>query len=107
MLALSSPLMSYDPSEKLVILRRLDQFRKWISPDDQRRCLQCGKVITGRQIELVGGARGCGPLRARCPTKNCEAIPLDWALLSDAHLFAGPGDYPEFIQVSRSEKTHI
>jgi hypothetical protein len=84
--------MADDPAEKLAALRRLDQFRKWISLDDQRRCLQCGKIITGRQIELVGDGRG-GPLRARCPTENCEAIPLDWALPSDAHLFTGPADY--------------
>ena len=77
-----------DSSDKLDALRRLDQFRQWYSLDDRRRCLQCGRIMTGHEIELVGGRRGCGPLHARCPTENCESIPLDWALVSDGHLFA-------------------
>ena len=71
-------------ADKLDVLRQIDQFRKWISLDDQRRCLQCGEIITGRQIEIRGGTRGDGPLRGNCPTENCSAVPLDWALVGDS-----------------------
>jgi hypothetical protein len=66
--------------DKLEILRRLDQFRDWYSLDDQRYCLNCGKLITGRQIQVVGGTRGSGPLRLVCPTPRCPAIAMDWVL---------------------------
>jgi hypothetical protein len=66
--------------EKLATLQRLDQFRKWRSLDERRYCLSCGALISGREIKVVGGSRGTGPLRVICPTKNCSAIPMDWAL---------------------------
>jgi hypothetical protein len=66
--------------ERLRILRRLDQFRHWHSLDDKRYCLVCGKIITGRQIQVLGGARGNGPLRLVCPTQRCHSIPMDWVL---------------------------
>jgi hypothetical protein len=66
--------------EKLKILRRLDQFRRWHSLDDKRYCLVCGRIITGHQIRLLGGTRGNGPLRMICPTERCHSIPMDWVL---------------------------
>jgi hypothetical protein len=42
-------------NEKLEALRLLDQFRAWHSLDEKRYCLVCGKLITGRQIQLAGG----------------------------------------------------
>ncbi len=84
-------------SDKLLTLRRLDQFRNWVSLDDQRRCLKCGRLITGRQIELVGNARDLGLLEARCPTKDCTAIPLDWALPRDSHVMI-PGAEEEAVR---------
>ena len=84
--------MAIDPTDKLNALRRLDQFRKWNSLGDRRRCLRCGRIITGEEIEFVGGERGCGPLRVRCPTKDCDSIPLDWVLLMDADLFGAHPD---------------
>ena len=63
--------------EKLAALRALDQFRIWNSLDDQRRCLACGQIITGEQIQVVGPA----PFRLQCPTPDCPAIPMDWSLL--------------------------
>ncbi len=50
-------------NEQLEMLRRLDQFRTWHSLDEKRYCLVCGKVITGRQIQVAGGTRGNGSLR--------------------------------------------
>jgi hypothetical protein len=66
--------------EKLEVLRRLDQFRHWHSLDEKRYCLVCGKLISGRQIQVVGGTRGNGPLRLGCPTEKCNSIPMDWVL---------------------------
>ena len=66
--------------EKLELLRRLDQFRRWQSLDEKRYCLVCGELISGRQIQVDGGTRGNGPLRLSCPTETCNSIPMDWVL---------------------------
>jgi hypothetical protein len=66
--------------EKLEVLRRLDQFRHWHSLDEERYCLVCGNLITGRQIHVAGGTRANGPLRLNCPTQACNSIPMDWVL---------------------------
>jgi hypothetical protein len=70
-------------SEKLEVLRRLDQFRQWHSLDEKRYCLVCGKLITGRQIQVTGGTRGNGPVRLSCPTQSCNSIAMDWVLPTD------------------------
>ncbi len=70
-------------ADKLQVLQRLDQFRKWHSLDEKRYCLGCSKVITGRDIYVVGGTRGTGPLRLVCPTRGCHSIPMDWVIPSD------------------------
>jgi len=81
-MALVSPIKLSD-EEKLEILQRLDQFRQWHSLEEKRYCLVCGEIITGREIQLLGGTRGNGPLRIICPTENCKAIPMDWARPTD------------------------
>jgi len=78
-----SPSSSLPDAEKLNVLRRLDQFRQWHSLDDKRYCLVCGKIITGQQIQVAGGARGDGALRLSCPSERCNSIPMDWVLLTD------------------------
>lgn len=78
-----SPPLAFSDSDKLDALRRLDQFREWHSLDDKRFCLVCGKLISGRQIQVAGGTRGNGPLRVSCPTERCNSIPMDWALPTD------------------------
>jgi hypothetical protein len=70
-------------NEKLEALRLLDQFRAWHSLDEKRYCLVCGKLITGRQIQLAGGTHGNGPLGLNCPTVGCNSIPMDWVLPTD------------------------
>jgi hypothetical protein len=70
-------------ADKLQLLQRLDQFRKWSSLDEQRYCLVCGRMISGREIYVVGGTRGTGPLRLVCPTRGCHSIPMDWVLPTD------------------------
>ena len=69
--------------EKLEILQRLDQFRQWYSLDEKRYCLVCGKIITGREIQVIGGTRGNGPLRIICPTEHCNAMPMEWVRPTD------------------------
>jgi hypothetical protein len=78
-----SPPTSLSDAERLDALRRLDQFREWRSLEDRRYCLLCGKIITGRQIQVGGGTRGNGQLRLSCPTERCNSIPMDWVLPTD------------------------
>jgi len=91
---LSPPTPSSD-ANKLAALQRLDQFREWRSVDDRRYCLVCGKIITGRQIQVTGGTRGNGPLQLSCPTERCNAIPMDWALPTNELLAAAEMVTPE------------
>lgn len=86
---MSLPPLNIDSADKLRLLRRLDQYRRWESLDDQRQCIQCGEIITGREIDVVGGTRELGPLRLQCPTENCRAIPMDWIIPNTA-LAAAP-----------------
>jgi hypothetical protein len=86
-MALSPPAPLAD-ADKLNALRRLDQFREWRSLDDERYCLVCGKIITGRQIRVAGSAGENGPPRLSCPTERCNSIPMDWALPPDEILAA-------------------
>ena len=81
-MALSPPVTLSD-ADQLDALRRLDQFRQWPSLDEERYCLVCGKIITGRQIEVAGATRGNEPLRLNCPTERCNSIPMDWVLPTD------------------------
>jgi len=69
--------------DKLQVLQRLDQFRTWRSLDEKRYCLACSKIITGEQVQVIGGTRGTGPLRIICPTPDCPSIPMDWVLPTD------------------------
>ena len=70
-------------AEKLEILQRLDRYRKWQTLEEKRYCLACGQIIEGRDILVVGGTRGTGPLRLICPTRNCHSIPMDWVMPTD------------------------
>ena len=64
--------------DKLFLLRRLDRLSAWESLDDKRQCLRCGTVFSGRQLDVVGGTRGLGPLRLLCPTDGCPSTASDW-----------------------------
>lgn len=66
--------------EKLDLLRRLDQFWQWHSLDQKRYCLVCGEMITGREIQVIESPCGETPLRVVCPTKHCDAMPLEWVV---------------------------
>jgi hypothetical protein len=99
-----SPIKLWDP-DKLQILKRLDHYRHWSSLDEKRYCLVCAKIITGRDIQVIGGTRGSGPLRIICPTGNCHSIPMDWVLPTDEVLQntqAGGDGQHEVVPVSES-----
>ncbi|MEP6604398.1 MAG: hypothetical protein ABJB69_10670 [Spartobacteria bacterium] len=74
------PRVRVSDEEKLEALQRLDQHRRWRSLDEKRYCLGCGKLISGGEIELLGGSRPSGPLRLACPTDGCPSIPMDWVM---------------------------
>lgn len=67
-----------EAEDQLRWLRRLDECREWKSLDDNRVCRCCGRTFSGRQVQLVGGTRGHGPMRFICPTPNCPSAPADW-----------------------------
>src|SRR5882762_5476357 len=69
--------------EKLAILQRLDQFRQWNSLNEKRYCLVCGEIITGREIRVIMDTRGNRSLRIICPTKYCDAMPIEWVWPTD------------------------
>jgi len=69
--------------EKLAILQRFDQFRHWHSLDEKRYCLVCGEIITGREIQVIMDTRGNRSLHIICPTKYCDAMPIEWVWPTD------------------------
>ena len=69
--------------EKLHVLQRLDQFREWHSLDDRRYCLGCGEIITGREIRVIKDVHAKESQRVACPTKDCDAVPMEWVQLTD------------------------
>jgi len=66
--------------DKLTALRRLDKGRLWKSLDDKLYCSICKTVISGRLIEVVGGANGLRAMRLKCATPGCFSTPADWIL---------------------------
>jgi hypothetical protein len=95
---LISPIQLSD-RDRLETLRRLDQFRQWRSLDEKRYCLVCSKIITGRQIQVIGGTRGTGPLRIICPTECCNSIPMDWVLPTN--------EVPAKMTIPESERSYV
>jgi len=67
-----------DPADRLILLRRLDRFRKWQSLDDRRFCRCCHKLISGRQIEVINVTAADEAWRLACPTTHCPANVEDW-----------------------------
>jgi hypothetical protein len=66
--------------DKLAALRPLDKSRAWNSLDDLLYCTICKNVISGRQIEVVGGTNGLRALSLKCSTPGCFSTPADWIL---------------------------
>ena len=62
--------------DKLVVLQESDSYRKWNSLDDQRVCVLCEKLISGRMIEVWQDE--IGTFLLHCPTPGCPGTPRDW-----------------------------
>ena len=67
-----------NPADRLILLRRLDRFRKWQSLDDRRFCRCCHKLISGRQIEVIDVSAPDEAWRLGCPTTHCPSNLEDW-----------------------------
>jgi hypothetical protein len=72
-----------DAADRLILLRRLDRFRKWESLDDRRFCRCCHKFISGRQIEVIDATAEDGTLRIVCPTTDCPSNVEDWVYANE------------------------
>jgi len=62
--------------EKLAVLQASDTYRKWYALDDQRVCILCEKLISGRMIDIWQDRDGTYMLH--CPTPGCAGGPRDW-----------------------------
>ncbi len=62
--------------QKLTVLQDSDALRKWVSLDEERICILCDRVISGRMIDVWQDQRGGYHLH--CPTPGCAATPRDW-----------------------------
>jgi hypothetical protein len=60
----------------LEALRAADDWRQWHSLDDERLCIECAQLITGRQIVVTGDSDG--HISLHCPTGGCGSTPRDW-----------------------------
>jgi hypothetical protein len=80
----SLPIVELSAKEHLKVLQRLDRAHEWHSVREQRRCRACGDTFSGREIEIVGGTRGYGPLRLQCPTSRCGRGPESWQVIVPA-----------------------
>lgn len=80
---------SFSDEERLALLREGDRYRRWRSLDDRRVCIRCARVFSGREVVLV--STGDGRSELRCPTGDCDALPLHW-------LFCGRGERTTQIQ---------
>ena len=67
-----------NPTDRLILLRRLDQLRRWESLDDRRFCRCCHKFISGRQVEVTDVTVPDEGWRLACPTTNCSSNVEDW-----------------------------
>jgi hypothetical protein len=66
----------FTPEQRLEILRAGDSERKWYSLDDQRVCVVCDRVFTGRQVDIRRDQRGRYLLH--CPSGGCPSYVAHW-----------------------------
>src|SRR5438552_1305536 len=81
MTAVSS--INLSDEDRLHTLQRLDRFRQWHSLDEKRYCLVCGEIITGREIQVTMDTPDNRSLCLICPTKHCDAMPIEWVWPTD------------------------
>jgi hypothetical protein len=72
-----------NPAERLSILQRIDTYRRWHSLEDERICMRCRRVISGRDVCI--SEDGAGHHELRCPSDGCDATPEDWFYHGSGH----------------------
>jgi hypothetical protein len=73
---------SLTSEQRLEILRSLDTERKWYSLDDERACVVCDRIFTGREIVIQRDQRGRYLLH--CPTDGCQSFISCWFYVGNA-----------------------
>ncbi|HEY1582468.1 MAG TPA: hypothetical protein VGF73_05165 [Chthoniobacterales bacterium] len=63
-------------SDLLLLLQRSDGQRHWRSVDDERLCLLCHRLFTGRDVAVTDSPDG--EQKIHCPTPGCPSTPTDW-----------------------------
>lgn len=81
-------------------VKRLYFIPVWASKreiDDERVCILCNRVISGRMIDIWQAANG--RYRLHCPTPGCPSVPRDWfyhgtsAIAPDANSDSSQGNF--------------
>jgi hypothetical protein len=68
--------------ERLKILRAGDKLRTWSSLDDERLCVLCERILSGRQIKISRDQRGRYLLK--CPSSGCDSFAAHWLYVGNA-----------------------
>ena len=68
--------MNFEDERRLSALRAADKWRQWRSLDDERLCIQCAELLTGRDV--VVSDHGDASMSVSCPTPGCNSTPRDW-----------------------------
>ena len=68
--------MTYSDEQRLGILRSVDDWRTWHSLEDERLCIECAQLLTGREVIVTTGE--IGGWTVTCPTSGCTSTPRDW-----------------------------
>ncbi|HEX8311575.1 MAG TPA: hypothetical protein VF614_09680 [Chthoniobacteraceae bacterium] len=61
--------------EQLQLLQQHDPTKLWDSLDDERRCILCDRVFTGREVNLRIRRTG---VKLFCPSEDCHSTPTAW-----------------------------
>ena len=103
---ISLPTIELPAKERLELLRRLDSTHKWGSVREQRFCPCCGELFSGREVDLVGGTRGFGPLRLQCPTRGCSGTPAIWLKARDGKVIEAPAATTKKLSVTHRGRAY-
>ena len=68
--------------ERLKILRAGDKLRTWSSLDDERLCVLCERILSGRQIKISRDQRGRYLLKR--PSSGCDSFAAHWLYVGNA-----------------------
>lgn len=103
---LSLPAIEVSGKERLKLLQRLDPARGWENLRDQRYCTFCGGIFSGREVVIVGGTRGSGPLRLQCPTTGCIGMAEAWLPARAGKLISATARSPRDLFVTHGGRAY-